>query len=373
MIGLFILLQWLLGHFARVDHTYGNVRWYFGVATRMHDKGFFNVWTPYPPVFPALLYLATSVLTTYSGFLLFWKCLNVTLVAGIAVCIYLMLRARDSHRALFAATGYVLINATWKSHLTIGFFFDQFEYFPIVLVMLSLYLLMRRRVYWSAVVVGIGAMAKLFPAVILLVALFSLKGKQKIRYAAVFALTCIAVVSPYLIGGTQPLRSWLAFSSGRGGWETVWTYPKIKFPPIPNPDLLAIPVTTEVRPYGWLVWLTAGLMLVYLWWQRHTESRMLLARKTLCLLLLLLIFSKGVSSYFIFWIFPLVFVCYPPIAAFALCVLFLLNANIEFFVDTFWISIWTRHALFVALLVHQAIRSGKDDIGTLPVKTAPAP
>ena len=119
--------------------------------------------------------------------------------------------------------------------------------------------------------------------------------------------------------------------------------------------------------------LTAASMLAYLWWQRRTASSMLFTRKTLCLLLLLLIFSKGVSSYFIFWIFPLLFVCYRPILAFTICVVFMLVANIEFFVDTYWISIWTRHAMFVALFVHQALRSQKDDMGELPATTSQVP
>jgi hypothetical protein len=370
MVGLFLVMQWFLGLFARVDHSYGNVRWYLDVARKMHGGGFFNVWTPYPPVFPILLYLTTSILMAYSGFLLFWQSLNVALVAGVALCIYKMLFTRDRHRALLAATGYVLINATWNSRLTIGLFVDQFEYIPIFLVMLSMYLLMRNRLVWSAVVAGIGAMTKLFPAVILLLALFSLERKHKIRYTAVFALTCIVIISPYLIGGTQPLRSWFEFSAARGGWETIWTYPQIKFPPIPNPRQLTVPFTSDARPYGWLAWLTAASMLAYLWWQRRTASRMLFARKTLCLLLLLLIFSKGVSSYFIFWIFPLLFVCYRPMLAFIVCVVFMLVANIEFFVDTYWISIWTRHAIFVALFVHQALHSQKDDMGELPAGIA---
>jgi hypothetical protein len=52
MAVLFIFLQKLLGAFARADHSYGNVRWYFDVGAAMHEKGFFGVWTPYPPRIP---------------------------------------------------------------------------------------------------------------------------------------------------------------------------------------------------------------------------------------------------------------------------------------------------------------------------------
>jgi hypothetical protein len=243
---------------------------------------------------------------------------------------------------------------------------DQFEYLPIFLVMLSLYMLIRNRITWSAVIAGIGAMAKLFPAVVFLLALFGLERKHKVKYVVVFTLTCFIIVSPYLIGGTQPLRSWVEFSTARGGWETVWTYPQIKFPPIPNPRQLTVPYTSDASPYGWLAWLAAASMLGYLWWQRRSSSNALYVRKALCMILLLLIFSKGVSSYFIFWIFPLLFICYRPLAAFAICMTLMLVANIEFFIDTYWTSIWTRHSIFAALFAHQAIRSRTDDIGVLP-------
>lgn len=368
IVAVFVGMQWFLGIFARVDHTYGNVRWYIDVAQQMHERGFFNVWTPYPPVFPVVLYLTTSVFRTAASFLLFWKILNIGLVGGIGFYVYKILAIHDRDRALFAAAAYVLINATWNSRLTIGLFMDQFEYLPILLVMISVYLLMRGRLAYAAVVTGIGAMTKLFPGVIVLVALFGLNRKQKIRYMAIFVVTCIVIVSPYFVGGTQPLRSWYEFSASRGGWETVWTYPKIKFPPIPKPILLTVPFTHDARPYTWLGWLTAASMLCYLWLRRRKRSDLRFAREALCLILLLLIFSKGVSSYFIFWIFPLLFVRYRPVKAFLICVAFMLVANIEFFTDTYWISIWTRHIMFILLFAHQALSSARSDLRDLACK-----
>jgi hypothetical protein len=98
-------------------------------------------------------------------------------------------------------------------------------------------------------------------------------------------------------------------------------------------------------------------MLGYMVWQRRGQAlrRASLPRQALCLLLLLLIFSKGVSSYFVFWLFPLFFICYRPLLAFFLCCIFILVANIEFFVDTHWLSIWVRHSLFIGLLLGQII------------------
>jgi hypothetical protein len=356
---LFILLQTLLGAFARVDHSYGNVRWYFNVAARMHDRGFFNIWTPYPPVFPAFLYFATSFIETLEGFFAFWKALNVVLVSGITFMVFWALKERSLHRAVLAAFGYALINATWNSRLTIGFFFDQFDYIPVLLLLIAMYLLVKKRFTASAVVCGVGAMTKLFPAVILLIALFMPAKRRKVGYLVIFAVTCFAILVPYIINDIEPMVSWYYFTAGRGSWETVWQYPEIRFPPVPDPDLLTYPARSTARPYAWLNFLTAASMLGYLTWRRLKSVDATVPQQTLCLLLAFLIFSKGVSSYFIFWVFPLLFLCYSPLRSFVLCLVFLVVANFEFFRDTHWISIWTRHSLFVGLLIHQILTQAR--------------
>lgn len=355
MVVIFVFLQKLLGAFAKADHTYGNVRWYFDVGSAMHARGFFNVWTPYPPVFPGLLYLLAAFQKTIEGFINFYKVLNVMGIGLIAYLIYRLLDREGVERALPAALGFVLINATWASHLTIGLYMDQFDYLPILLMLLSLYFLMKDRAKLSAVFCGIGVMTKMFPGVVLLIALFALERRRKIIYLVTFAVVCVAILLPYLIRDTEPLVSWYNFTASRDGWETVWHYPRVKFPPIPNPGLLITPFRNGARPYAWLAWLGAAAMLIYMVWRRRMGGRAetSFAREALCLLLLFLIFSKGVSSYFVFWLFPLLFVCYKPLPAFILCGLFILLANTEFFVDTHWYSIWIRHVLFIAILISQ--------------------
>ncbi len=357
MVVLFVLLQELLGKFARADHTYGNLRWYFDVGAAMHERGFFNVWTPYPPVFHALLYLLTAFQTGIAGFINFWKILNLAGIASIAYVVFRLLEMEGRERALTAAFGFALVSATWASRLTIGLYMDQFDYLPMVLMLLSLYFLVKNRVALSGALCGAGFMTKMFPGVLLLVALFSLEMKRKIVYVAAFAAVCAAILAPYLFRSTEPLVSWYNFTASRDGWETVWHYPTVKFPPIPNPKLLVEPFRSEARPYAWLGWLTALSISAYMvWrWKRAGPAGASAARQALCLVLLLLIFSKGVSSYFVFWVFPLLFLCYGPLAAFVLCCAFLLVANIEFFVDTHWASIWIRHGMFVGLLVAQIV------------------
>ena len=357
MIILFILLQKVLGVFARPDHTYGNVRWYFDVGAAMHERGFFEVWTPYPPVFPMLLYVLSAFQKEITGFINLYKILNLVGLALIAGLVFRILRDEGVLKAMPAAFGFALINATWASSLTIGLYMDQFEYLPIIMMLLALFLLMRNRPLLSAVFCGIGFMTKVFPGLILLIALFNLERRRRVVYLTTFAVVCGAILLPYLIRDTEPLVSWYNFTASRDGWETVWHYPAVKFPPIPDPDVLVEPFRSNARPYVWLTWLSVISMLGYMVWRMRGGPRGFagLPQQALCLLLLFLIFSKGVSSYFVFWIFPLLFICYRPIPAFVFCTVFILAANVEFFVDTHWLSIWTRHGLLAGLLAQQLI------------------
>lgn len=360
MLIMFLILQISLEFLSESDHFYRNVRWYQRVAEQMHSEGFFEVWTPYPPVFPAFLHIYSGILDSWEGFLLLWKVLNVTLVVAIAFLVYKIVETRSRKTALVSAVGYLLVNATWTSAITVGLFFDQYDYLPVLFMMVSLYLLMEEKIIPSALACGIATMTKLFPAVILPVALITLNKRDRVRYLLFFALACFVVVLPFLVVDVEPLLSFYRFTATRDGWETVWTFPDIKFPPPVPPESLATPFESNTQAYQWLTWIMAASALGYLWWQSKVQSETSAPKRVLVLLLIYLIFSKGVSSYHVFWIFPLLFVVYRPVYAFAICSAFLLVGNTEFAnaaikPPTFWLSIFLRHAMFVALLIHQLV------------------
>ena len=360
MLLMFLILQISLGALTESNHYFWNIRWYQRVAEQMHSEGFFEVWTPYPPVFPAFLYVYSGILGGSEYFLLLWKVLNVTLVVATAFLVYKIVERRSRKTALVSAVGYLLVNATWNSAITVGLYFDQYDYFPVLAMMVSLYLLMEGKIIPSALACGIATMTKLFPAVVLPVALISLDKRDRVRYLLFFALACFVVVLPFLVINVEPLLSFLRFTATRDGWETVWTFPDIKFPPPVPPESLATPFVGNTQAYRWLPWIMAASALGYLWWQSKVQTETPAPKRVLVLLLVYLIFSKGVSSYHIFWIFPLLFVVYRPVYAFAICSAFLLVGNVEFAnaaiePPTFWLSMFLRHAMFVALLVHQIV------------------
>jgi hypothetical protein len=349
---LFLLLQLILGSFTLENSGMANILWYLDLIDVIVENGLFHTWTPYPPLFAVFLY-GMSLFVGSMSFVLFWKLLNVMLVLGISFFLYKMLEQRDKNAALLAAFGYVLIHLTWKSTVTIGWYFDQFDYIPIFFMVGALYLLQQHKRTISAILCGLGIMTKLFPVVVLLVALFRGSIKERMRYVAIVFFVCLLVMLPFFLVDSSTLTSWLDFSGSRDAWETVWHYPAELFPPIPEVASFSAAFISDENPYLWLMLLTVVSMLGYMWWQKKRETSVTVERVVLVLLLLLLIFAKGISSYFIFWLFPLIFLCYKSKYAFTICAVLLVIVNLEFW--WYWESIFLRHGVFIGVLVHQIL------------------
>jgi len=86
------------------------------------------------------------------------------------------------------------------------------------------------------------------------------------------------------------------------------------------------------------------------------------------LLLVLLIFSKGISSYFMFWVFPSLFIICRPVSAFLICMALLLVGHIEFAggtiqPSTYWVSIFGRHLIFLGLLIESPFDGSRVHLG----------
>jgi 4-amino-4-deoxy-L-arabinose transferase-like glycosyltransferase len=305
-------------------------------------------------VFAIFIY-ATSFISDWKTYLVLWKVLNIFLVLSIATIIYLIIR-RSIRIKLAAVLGYLLINALPNSGISIGYYFDQYDYIPIGLMMASLYLVQKNKIVGSAILCGIGMMTKIFPVVVLLASMATLGTSKKPRYFFCFAITCLLIALPWLLTNTETLKSFYYFTASRQPWETIWCFPKIQFPPVPRPASLVFPFSSSDRPYSWLFWTSAISILGLLLWRWRIDKRRL-AEMAFSVLILLMIFSKGISCYFIFWTFPLLFVTYRPSIAFSVCAILMLIGNLEFAgglvkPSTYWLVMFGRHTVLLALLIH---------------------
>ena len=354
---IFLSLEFVLANLVESRNDTINIYWWMLTGEIMGGEGFFNVWTAYPPVFPALFHGAYSLLRGYpERVILLWKIFNLILISSSAILIYLIInKIHNKTSALVSAIGFFLINMSWNSAILVGIKSDQFDYFPIFLLLFSLYFLLKKKILLSSLFCAIGTLTKLFPVIILVLAFFNLKRKNRIKYVSIFLITCFLIILPFLIINPNIFFSGFIWNLGRDSWETIWTYPDIKFAEIQSHEPMIFPVTLEKTGNSSLTFVmaTAFLLIVYFIRNKlHNKDNVI--KTALILLLLILIFSKGISSYFILWLFPLIIISYKDIYGFIIVSILLLVGNIEHISNTYyWLSIFLRHAIFIGLFLHQ--------------------
>lgn len=272
VVVLFALLQLVLWAIGAIPGSQANVWWWTALSTLADRNGFFNVWTPYPPVFTIGHYVATKLFvgdTETLGRYFFegdrsadavavyehsfvvmkwvWMVFNAVFIAAQAWLVYRLVQWRSgadaprrlNHQALLAAGAFALFNLTWRSQIVVGPGCDQFDYFPSFFYLLGLWLLVEDKPRGAAVITAFGALIKIYPG--LLVPLAWAKEGQPKRaaiYTAIVVVLCLAAAAPFLFVNADIFMTTYQWSGTRPGWESVWIYPEKAFPPMPVPGAM---------------------------------------------------------------------------------------------------------------------------------------
>jgi hypothetical protein len=350
-----------------------NIRWYATVAHAIASHGILNVWTPYPPLFACIVYPVFGIMKCADAVVL-WNLFNAAFVAGICLLVYLMSRRFASTDAsLLAAAGCLLINCALTSKIFVGILIDQFDYVPIFLMLLSLHLLLERKVIPSAFFCAAGTLTKLFPALVLPCALCILGGSDRKRYLYSFLAFSAGIAAPFFFSNTDIFLSMAWFNSSRPPWETIFSFPRMLMPQIPQEPLLTARFYARPNFYNFLFYFQAGFVVLFafLFRKKIAGGRAAAVSGLLCSLLLFLLFSKGFSSYFVLWLFPLFFLLYKPVSAFLLAAVLLCIGNMEFVKGFSFASVCLRHAV-LALLLFNLLRglSSSEQPHASPVGTS---
>lgn len=362
--------------------------WYrtFAELTRQGYYPFANLWTPYPPLFSAVmlpLYELSALLPPWDYANLWFTLLlgGFFLLFEIGNFILLYLFALEIHRPASddAADSAAAIRLSLRPAWIYAAFFvpvytitGWFEHYPIFFFLLSLYLLLKNRPYLSAVFTGIGFMVKLLPLVLVPVAvqLFSRvkylwepgRGRSAISkfnphhpptggenwrfvipfdlprtaiYLAVFAGTVIAIslpfyrLNPALFFGPQQI------SAERLSWETVWALIDGNYNygilPLDLRNLTWTPGDGSGTRIPWLP-VTAVFGLVYGWFYtrplnwRQPKNSLAFTGFTLSLFLL---WSKGYSPQWLNWLLFFVALLLPNLRGITYAIILSLGNIIE--------------------------------------------
>ena len=357
----------MIGSTAHYDYRH------FLELAQLSDRGLYpylHYWVEYPPIFAWLstgLYRLSTGLSTGLGVEAWYYGLTGLLrVMSEIGMLWLLYRIA---RHIWGTEG------GWRSAILYAFLFvpyylwnGAFDPLPAFTLLLALYLLLLERETLSAFVAGFGVAIKLFPGLLVPLAICLLPGLgRKVKYAAVAGGVVIAVFLPFLIASPSITLASIRNLSGRSSWETVWAVLDGYYGPgaVASIDQRVDPSAALNGVSSTLPWtlITIAFAVLFLafyarFWGKRTPLQLIAA--TGCTLSLLLIYAKGYSPQYLIWFAPILAITFPNLkGAVYLALLGLVNlleypVYFHFLSDVSWILIIVV-VLRTALLIFIAI------------------
>jgi len=265
-----------------------------------------NYWVEYPPLAPWLAVVAyrLSLHIPPIGqpifvFNLIFRLLLLPFdVATLALVYASASQLRGQHDGLRVAVLWALLSAPLLTLL------GWFEPLPLFFLVLGLYGLLSERAWLAGVAAGLGFMSKVFPAVLVPVALLALPGARKrVEYLAAAALSAGIVVLPPLLVAPHYVLATFGSALNRSSWETVWAlwegYTRYgEVAPLAgrtDPSSAFALVHPATLPWLPITILFAVLYLFVITRRIHWKDRARLAAMALFSLAFFLLYSKGYS------------------------------------------------------------------------------
>lgn len=199
---------------------YGDYQHYFNLAdmTRQGFYPYFHYWYEFPPIFPYLnitVYtLAGQQLKNYilllAFVLLLVECGNLYLLYRLAFTLF------GRSRAITVAWIYTAL------FVPIFFWLGNFDALTTFFILLGLYTLMLNRRVGLALALGLGAMVKFLP-VILLATVWRRRGfKATLLYGIAALLISLVIFGPFVLRSPTLTLASLQAQAGKSSYQTVW-------------------------------------------------------------------------------------------------------------------------------------------------------
>lgn len=257
---------------------YGDYQHYFNVAdmTRQGFYPFIHYWYEFPPLFPylniAVYTLASQQLKNYilllALVLLLAECGNLYLLYRLALRLY------GRNRATTIAWIYTGL------FTPIFFWLGNFDALTTFFILLALYSLFNQRTKLLAIALGLGAMIKFLP-VILLATIWRYKGlKAAIAYGLAVLLISLIIFGPFALFNPTMTFASLQAQARKSSYQTVWAIldnnlTTGNFGPLTDhfdPLKATQPVNHPARIPTWLTLIPFGLLGLFLLTRPQTAS-----------------------------------------------------------------------------------------------------
>lgn len=225
-LSLFLLLRVMMLFW--FTPRYSEFREFHYPFAKLSDAGalpFVHYWLEYPPVFPYVslaAYRASGMVADGAARAsVYCSLLQVVMVlfeSGNFVLLYLLaIKLRSEGEALKLCWIYACL------YFPVFAVSGYFESIPLFFMLLSLVLLIGGRVSGSAVCIGVGAMTKVIPILILPVLIkWARSWQERVRGTVVSLLAVVAIAFPFLVVSPEMVATFVRANMRRGPWETVW-------------------------------------------------------------------------------------------------------------------------------------------------------
>ena len=249
---------------------YGDYLRYFNIAdiTRQGFYPYFHFWFEFPPVFTylniAIYMLAGQQLKNFIPLLAFVlllvECGNLYLLYRLALTLH------GPARGIKIAWIYTAL------FVPVFFWLGNFDALTTFFVLLGLYSLLKNKKILLALSLGVGAMVKFVP-ILLLATIWRVRDlKRTLVYAAATLVICLVILAPFALVNPRMTLASVQAQAGKSSYQTVWAlidgnYTTGNFGPLSehfDAANASKPVNNPARIPTWLTLIPFGVLGFYI-------------------------------------------------------------------------------------------------------------
>jgi hypothetical protein len=340
---------------------FGDLQQYFATAG-LKGWPYIDYWMEYPPIFPFISTLAYR-LASGSPFLYDLILCMLIGLAG-AACLVVFRRIAAMLWGEPAAARRAVIFFALLAPLAYSWWY--FELLPVFLMLLAIYAVLSRKWNLAGISIGVGALVKWFPVIVLPVIWRQRPPKEALRITVLAAGLILLVFGGLYLVSPDMTRASLISQPSRSSWQTVWAlidgnYTTGEFILLNDrldPTLAGIARghPAVIPPILTLI-LFGGIGLWLLWGARLKENDLGCLAMTGVTWILFLLWSPGWSPQWILYLIPLILLTLTERKALILCLALILVTLLEwptFLKHDLWQGLWLiiplRTAIFGVLL-----------------------
>jgi hypothetical protein len=323
---------------------------------------FLDLWVEFPPLFPFLSTLLAQLAGERQHVYDYLLVILLTLFDAGNIILF----ARLSGRVYTRGSGWLRALAYTVILIPLAYGWWFFDPISVFFMLLGLYWLLAGRDYPAGVAIGLGALTKWFPALILPLVWKLRPVKQALKISA-FSIGWVILVYAGLYTASPSLTfASLSSQGSKGSWESVWALldgnlQTGNFGPEAerfDAGSARLPRGEPARLPSWLTLIPFVVLGAWLWWKAHLQDdrgAVAFLGLSWCIFLL---WSPGWSPQWVLYLLPLILLALPEREALLLSLALVLINVLEWPVMLsrgynwgLWLTIPVRTVLIVLLAV----------------------